>query len=71
MAIKCCNGCVAPKRYPGCHDHCPEYREEKAKEDALKEADYKRRKLVHELNEQRYAAITKATKNKINRKNKA
>lgn len=29
MAIKCCNGCVAPKRYPGCHDHCEEYIKEK------------------------------------------
>lgn len=29
MAIKCCNGCVPPKRYPGCHDHCEEYIKEK------------------------------------------
>ena len=21
--IWCCKNCVAPKRYPGCHDHCP------------------------------------------------
>ncbi len=28
--IKCCHGCVAPKRYPGCGDHCKEYKEEKA-----------------------------------------
>lgn len=20
-----CHGCVAPKRHPGCHDHCKEY----------------------------------------------
>lgn len=33
MAIECCNGCVAPKRYPGCHDHCPEYIKQKAKHD--------------------------------------
>lgn len=27
--IKCCKGCVAPKRYPGCHSNCPEYLMEK------------------------------------------
>lgn len=25
-----CHHCVAPKRHPGCHDHCPEYLEAKA-----------------------------------------
>lgn len=28
--IKCCRGCVAPKRHPGCHAVCPEYLEQKA-----------------------------------------
>lgn len=27
--IKCCHGCVAPKRYPGCGDHCDDYKAEK------------------------------------------
>ena len=27
--IKCCHGCVAPKRHPGCHDHCEEYKKER------------------------------------------
>ena len=31
-----CRGCVAPKRYPGCHGHCPEYLAEKAKHDKAK-----------------------------------
>lgn len=22
---KCCIKCVPPKRYPGCHDRCPEF----------------------------------------------
>lgn len=30
MANNCCYGCVAPKRYPGCQDHCPERQEELA-----------------------------------------
>ena len=23
--FQCCRDCVAPKRHPGCHGHCPEY----------------------------------------------
>lgn len=37
--IKCCYGCVAPKRYPGCGDHCKEYQEEKAKLKADKDRE--------------------------------
>lgn len=62
MAIKCCHGCMAPKRHPGCHDHCPEYRKEKAEHDAMREADHKRRETIHNLNDQRYKAVTKAVK---------
>ena len=29
--INCCKDCIAPKRYPGCGEHCKEYKEEKAK----------------------------------------
>lgn len=29
--IECCKDCKPPKRYPGCGDHCKEYKEEKAK----------------------------------------
>lgn len=24
-SAKCCIKCVPPKRYPGCHDRCPEF----------------------------------------------
>lgn len=30
MGIKCCKDCVAPKRHPGCHGTCEEYKKEKA-----------------------------------------
>jgi hypothetical protein len=36
-----CKDCTAPKRHPGCHDKCPEYLEQKAKNDAIKEAERK------------------------------
>lgn len=29
MSIKCCKDCVPPQRYPGCHEHCQKYLEEK------------------------------------------
>lgn len=64
MAINCCHGCVAPKRHPGCHDTCPEYRKEKVEHEAKLEEDRKRRKIRQDLNEQRYQAIAKATKKK-------
>ncbi len=40
--IECCNGCVPPKRYPGCGGTCKEYKEEKAKylKDKQKEKEY-------------------------------
>lgn len=34
MAIYPCKDCVPPKRYPGCHDHCQEYKDVKAKASA-------------------------------------
>lgn len=34
MAIKCCNGCVPPKRTPTCHSTCPDYIIEKAFDEA-------------------------------------
>ena len=39
MTIKCCNGCVPPKRHPGCHGKCPEYLAEKAEYDRLMAQD--------------------------------
>ena len=64
MAIRCCNGCMAPKRHPGCHGTCPEYLKEKAEHDAQMEADYKRRRTIHDLNDQRYRGVTRAVKHK-------
>lgn len=36
-----CKDCTAPKRHPGCHDKCPEYLEQRAKHDEIKEAERK------------------------------
>lgn len=46
MAIKCCHGCVAPKRHPGCHSTCPEYIEEKSVHEAQREAAQKAKAVL-------------------------
>lgn len=62
MAIKCCHGCIAPKRYPGCHNHCPEYLEEKKKHEAEKAEEYLKRNTISNLISQRGDAVRKANK---------
>ena len=47
MAITCCYGCVAPKRHPGCHDHCPEYNEERILA-IVDDAERKKRKNIED-----------------------
>lgn len=37
--IDCCRHCVPPKRYPGCGDHCDEYKKKKAKYTADKQRE--------------------------------
>ena len=60
--VRVCKGCVSPKRYPGCHDHCPEYLAERAEYDRLKEADYKKRQTIGLLVDQRLQGINRANK---------
>ena len=36
--IRSCNGCVAPKRHPGCHATCEDYLKEKAQDEAERAA---------------------------------
>lgn len=64
MAIKCCKGCVPPKRNPTCHGTCPDYIKEKAKHDAETAEDYKRRSIKSGLMIQQERAVNKAAKRK-------
>ena len=45
MAIKCCFGCVAPKRHTACWGTCPEYLEKKAKHEQRK-AEFDREQQI-------------------------
>lgn len=60
--INCCHYCVAPKRHPGCHDHCPDYAAEKAEHDRRKAADAEKRKVKNDIYNQRSEHVTKALK---------
>lgn len=62
VIIKCCRYCIAPKRHPGCHDHCPEYAAEKAEHERCKANDDSRRKTQNGIYAQRSINIAKAKK---------
>ena len=62
MAIKCCNGCVAPKRHTACWDHCPEYLAEKEQDEQKKAQDRLKRKVSSDIYQQRADRIAKATR---------
>ena len=64
MAIRCCKGCVPPKRYPGCHDHCPEYIEAKKKHDAERELISKADRTRHDIYSQRCDSVRRARRKK-------
>ena len=64
MPIRCCNGCVPPKRTPTCHATCPDYIREKAEHDKQAAADYKRRSLKTGLILQQERAVIRAARGK-------
>lgn len=64
VIIKCCHHCVAPKRHPGCHDHCPEYIEQRALYDERKAIEDEKRQIGISCYQQRDAAVRKAMKGK-------
>lgn len=68
MPIRCCNGCVPPKRSPTCHGTCPDYIREKAEHDALMAKETQRQYIKQGLNDQTYRGVLKATKHKRKRK---
>ena len=60
--IKCCKSCVAPKRHPGCHGHCPEYLAEKAVYEAKKTEMEKQKAIREGLDAQAIASAYRAKK---------
>jgi hypothetical protein len=64
MAINCCNGCVPPKRYPGCKAHCPDYIIDNAFHQVEKEAERKRKSIQYGITTARSEAVSKALKSR-------
>ena len=60
--IFCCRGCIAPKRYPGCHDHRPEYLTQKAEHEERKAVADEKKRISNGLYDQRSTALTKIMK---------
>lgn len=62
MAIKCCNGCEPPKRYPGCGASCPDYAVDKAFDNVEKEVQRQKRWTQAGIDQQKYDGIHRAVK---------
>ena len=64
ISFNCCYGCVAPKRYPGCHDHCPEYIEQKAQNDKDREEAMRKKLIGSGITSQKIAGVMRANRKK-------
>lgn len=62
MAIKCCNGCVPPKRTGDCHATCHDYIIEAAFHNAERAIEYEREKASGEQYARRTERVQKALK---------
>ena len=60
--IKCCKGCVPPKRNPHCHSTCPEYLAEKAAYEARRKEAAQKKQIDYDLDSQREKAVYTAKK---------
>lgn len=62
MPIKCCLGCVAPKRHTGCHGSCQEYITEKTEYEKRKVEYYGDTAVKNGLTAQKAASVLRAQK---------
>lgn len=60
--MKCCRCCVKPKRYPGCHDHCPDLAEERAEDAEKKAAEAKAKAVAQSIYGQKSDGVLRAYK---------
>lgn len=60
--MDCCRHCVAPKRQPGCHDHCPEYKEERAEYDRRKTIEDQKSAVRNGIYRQKVDGVIRAAK---------
>lgn len=60
MSIRCCYGCVPPRRTHECHGTCKDYIDEKAADEEKKAAEDMRRKVNNSIYQQRTDMVAKA-----------
>ena len=70
IMIYSCKGCVAPKRYPGCHSHCPEYLSQRAEYDRKKAIADQKRDIEAGITSQVFVGVNRAYKAKRRMKGK-
>ena len=58
--MTCCRYCIPPKRYPGCHDHCPERAAELAANAERKAEAEKKRAIAHSIYKQKSDGVYRA-----------
>lgn len=69
--IKCCHGCVPPKRHEKCHDHCPDYNTEIIMNIVASAESEKKKRVAHSIYVQKTNGVHRAIKKHgSNRKNK-
>ena len=64
MSFECCIPCKPPKRYPGCHDHCPEYAAARAKHEQDKAIANKKKAIDQSIDAQKIAGVKRALRRK-------
>ena len=64
MGIKCCMPCKPPERYPGCHDHCKQFSEEKAQNEKDTAAQRKQKEIQAGITSQKFDGVRRANRRK-------
>lgn len=64
MPFECCIPCKPPKRYPGCHDCCPEYAAARAKYEQDKAISDRKKAIKQSIDAQKIAGVKRALRRK-------
>lgn len=68
MAIKCCNGCVPPKRTDTCHATCPDYIIDSAFHNVEKARENEKREIGNAIYSNRSVKVNNAMRRRRNKK---
>ena len=65
--MKCCHGCVPPKRHTACWGHCPDYADERAEYDRRKAIVDQKKSVSLGIYYQKADGVNRAKKKRGNR----